>query len=72
MNSGGVRGIVELYVLKHIEVALGGKLPLQLFFDLIVGTRRVHLTRPASIYKKVILIDDTMNTSALGVSSHLG
>lgn len=38
-GSGGVRGIVELQVLKAIEQCLGGKLQLQLFFDLIVGTR---------------------------------
>lgn len=37
-SSGGIRGIVELEVLKHIEMALGG-LPIQCFFDLIVGTR---------------------------------
>lgn len=38
-SRGGVRGIVELEVLKAIERALGGDLPIQLFFDLIVGTR---------------------------------
>jgi patatin-like phospholipase/acyl hydrolase len=37
--SGGVRGIIELEVLKAIETELGGKLPIQAFFDLIVGTR---------------------------------
>jgi hypothetical protein len=36
---GGVRGIVELEVLRAIERALGGELPIQGFFDLIVGTR---------------------------------
>ncbi len=36
---GGVRGIVELEVLRAIENALGGKIPVQRFFDLIVGTR---------------------------------
>lgn len=39
LRSGGVRGIVELQVLKAIQAVLGTKLPLQLFFDLIVGTR---------------------------------
>ena len=38
---GGVRGIVELEVLRAIERALGGELPIQGFFDLIVGTRYV-------------------------------
>ena len=37
--SGGVRGIVELQVLKQIEQKLGGNIRIQDFFDLIVGTR---------------------------------
>ena len=43
MSSGGVRGIVELEVLRAIEKALGGNLPIQAFFDLIVGTRYLNL-----------------------------
>ena len=31
--------MVELEVLRQIEQALGGKLPIQKFFDLIIGTR---------------------------------
>ncbi|KAK3934638.1 hypothetical protein QBC46DRAFT_347432 [Diplogelasinospora grovesii] len=38
LDGGGVRGIVELEVLRHIENYLGGHLPIQAFFDLIVGT----------------------------------
>lgn len=38
-SSGGVRGIVELQVLKQIEQKLGGNIRIQDFFDLIVGTR---------------------------------
>ncbi|KAI1132761.1 hypothetical protein F5Y10DRAFT_230731 [Nemania abortiva] len=38
LDGGGIRGIVELEVLKQIEMYLGGHLPIQLFFDLIVGT----------------------------------
>ena len=34
-----MRGILELEVLRAIELALGGKIPIQAFFDLIVGTR---------------------------------
>ena len=34
-----MRGIVELEILRQIEQALGGRLPIQSFFDLIVGTR---------------------------------
>ena len=39
--SGGIRGIVELQVLNEIERVLGGRIPIQDFFDLIVGTRWV-------------------------------
>lgn len=39
IHSGGIRGIAELEILRLIQVALGGKIPLQAFFDLIVGTR---------------------------------
>ena len=37
--SGGIRGIAELELLRLVQVALGGKIPLHAFFDLIVGTR---------------------------------
>lgn len=36
---GGMRGIVELESLRAIERVLGRGLPIQAFFDLIVGTR---------------------------------
>jgi hypothetical protein len=39
VQSGGIRGIVELEVLRAVEQALGGKIPIQAFFDLMVGTR---------------------------------
>jgi hypothetical protein len=42
-NSGGIRGIVELEVLREIERSLGDKIPIQNFFDLIVGTRCVKI-----------------------------
>lgn len=38
---GGIRGIVELEVLREIEEELGHSLQIQDFFDLIVGTRSV-------------------------------
>ena len=38
---GGIRGIVELEILAEIESVLGGNIPIQEFFDLIVGTRYV-------------------------------
>ncbi|KAH6886245.1 hypothetical protein B0T10DRAFT_490889 [Thelonectria olida] len=38
LDGGGIRGIVELEVLRHIEMELGGLVPIQSFFDLIVGT----------------------------------
>jgi hypothetical protein len=36
-----MRGIVELEILRAIEVELGDEIPVQDFFDLIVGTRCV-------------------------------
>ncbi|KAI1161870.1 FabD/lysophospholipase-like protein [Nemania serpens] len=38
LDGGGVRGIVALQTLKAIERYLGPNLPIQYFFDLIVGT----------------------------------
>lgn len=38
LDGGGIRGVVELEVLRSIEQALGGRIPIQEFFDLIVGT----------------------------------
>ncbi|KAK0366375.1 hypothetical protein LTR94_003465 [Friedmanniomyces endolithicus] len=38
LDGGGIRGIVQLEVLRAIEQAIGGFLPVQSFFDLIVGT----------------------------------
>nr|POE62816.1 calcium-independent phospholipase a2-gamma [Quercus suber] len=38
LDGGGIRGIVQLEVLRAIEQAMGGFLPIQAFFDLIVGT----------------------------------
>ncbi|KAG9553187.1 FabD/lysophospholipase-like protein, partial [Aureobasidium melanogenum] len=38
LDGGGMRGIMELEVLRAIEKALGGNLRIQSFFDLIVGT----------------------------------
>ncbi|KAJ8121312.1 hypothetical protein ONZ43_g2202 [Nemania bipapillata] len=38
LDGGGVRGIVQLQVLRELEKILGSDLPIQLFFDLIVGT----------------------------------
>lgn len=39
--SGGMRGIVILEVLQQVQQKLGGRIPIQDFFDLIVGTRLV-------------------------------
>ncbi|OBW63936.1 MAG: Uncharacterized protein AUREO_059980 [Aureobasidium pullulans] len=38
LDGGGIRGIVELEVLRAIEKALGCDIRIQSFFDLIVGT----------------------------------
>lgn len=41
-SRGGIRGVVELEVLRYLEKYLGGEIPIQAFFDLIVGTRFVQ------------------------------
>ena len=38
LDGGGIRGIVQLEVLHAIEQCLGGHIPVQNFFDLMVGT----------------------------------
>ncbi|KAK3379099.1 hypothetical protein B0T24DRAFT_716735 [Lasiosphaeria ovina] len=38
LDGGGIRGIVELVILRAIEKELGDLIPVQNFFDLIVGT----------------------------------
>ncbi|OTB02050.1 hypothetical protein M426DRAFT_322998 [Hypoxylon sp. CI-4A] len=38
LDGGGVRGVIQLQVLAELEKVLGSDLPIQLFFDLIVGT----------------------------------
>jgi len=43
LDGGGMRGIVELTILQQIERALGPRLPIQSFFDLIVGTSTVRI-----------------------------
>ena len=37
LDSGGIRGIVQLEVLRAIQLALGGHMPVQWLFDLMVG-----------------------------------
>lgn len=38
LDGGGIRGIAELEALRQLEALLGGRIPVQAFFDLIVGT----------------------------------
>ncbi|WPG99958.1 calcium-independent phospholipase a2-gamma [Acrodontium crateriforme] len=38
LDGGGIRGIVQLEVLRGIEQAIGFNIPIQSLFDLIVGT----------------------------------
>lgn len=38
LDGGGIRGVVQLEILRAIERALGKHLPVQVFFDLMVGT----------------------------------
>jgi hypothetical protein len=37
LDGGGFRSIVQLEILQMLEYELGGKIPIQYFFDLIVG-----------------------------------
>jgi patatin-like phospholipase/acyl hydrolase len=63
-SSGGVRGIVELEVLKAIEKALGGNLSIQAFFDLIVGTRYL---KSAPVMANLLIYFSTGGIIALGL-----
>ncbi|KAI0179862.1 FabD/lysophospholipase-like protein [Hypoxylon sp. FL1284] len=38
LDGGGIRGVTQLQVLTELEKVLGSDLPIQLFFDLMVGT----------------------------------
>lgn len=42
-DRGGIRAIIELTILKMLEERIGLDIPIQEFFDLIVGTRWVGL-----------------------------
>lgn len=37
LDDGGVRSVIQLEILRLLEQELGGKLPIQLFFDMIVA-----------------------------------
>lgn len=38
LDGGGIRGVVQLEILRGIEKAIGNRLPVQAFFDLMIGT----------------------------------
>jgi patatin-like phospholipase/acyl hydrolase len=38
LDGGSVRGVIEVRILMEIEKKLGGKIPIQMFFDVIAGT----------------------------------
>jgi hypothetical protein len=44
---GGVRGVIELWILKMLLIEIGHDIPIQQFFDLAIGTsagmRKDHL-----------------------------
>lgn len=54
-DRGGICGLVELEALRQIEIALGGKVPIQAFFDLMVGTRCVFVHRTIMIRLEKLL-----------------
>jgi len=37
ITSGGIRSIIQLEILRLIEMEWNGKLPIQCFFDMIAG-----------------------------------
>ena len=45
--SGGVRALIQLVVLGIIEKRVGLAIPIEEFFDLIVGTRWVFTGEPS-------------------------
>ena len=45
ITSGGIRSVVQLVILRHIEKVIDLGIPVQDFFDLIIGTRYVFMFR---------------------------
>ena len=45
ISSGGVRALIELEILALIESRIGFGIPIQEFFDLMIGTRCASLLR---------------------------
>lgn len=43
LDGGGVRGIIELEVLRCLQTTIGVDIPIQSYFDLIVGTSTGNL-----------------------------
>lgn len=61
-DRGGIRGIVELEVLKAIEGQLPLNIPIRSFFDLIVGTRFVQLFRVwRSKHRKRVFVETSVS-----------
>ena len=73
--SGGIRGIVELQVLNEIERVLGGRIPIQHFFDLIVGTRSVFSTTLYSVDNALTMLSPMIllapEASLTGINSNV-
>ena len=61
VRRGGIRGIVELEILRQIEKAMGGRLNIHCFFDLIVGTRSAL---PCLCWLRIIMWADEVCLSA--------
>lgn len=60
LEGGGIRGIVQLEVLRAIEGALGGHIPVHKFFDLIVGADTGGLIA-ALLVKQGLTIDNCID-----------
>ena len=50
LDGGGIRGIIELAILKHLGRILGLGIPIREYFDLIIGTSTGTYLCPISYF----------------------
>ncbi|KAM0714524.1 hypothetical protein Q7P37_009820 [Cladosporium fusiforme] len=83
LDGGGVRGAVQLEILRGIEQAMGNRLPVQAFFDLMVGTgtgglivtslahRNASLDHVCAQFARICKSAYTTRNPGQGVKNHL-
>lgn len=83
LDGGGIRGAVQLEILRGIEQAIGNRLPVQAFFDLMVGTgtggliatslahRNTSLDHVCAQFAAICKSAYTAKNPGQGVRSHL-